>query len=302
MEYTIASTDPKHFNRLHVNLPLPSWKYSNVMITSFVANCYMLILKKGDYITLSMNDTNYKLTINANMTDIQKASTFIATLPSISNSSEIPIEFTVNTDDRITLKSSSPFSITDISYNMALVLGLYYNSTFPLVANKENDESYSYDISGVGYYLSTPILYLISNLGGVNYFNRSNQPDKIDANSISLRMLNSFTASMPIISSNSEFSKITLSTDLTDFEIILVDANLHEVEILNPMYVTISITNASETMTLEDVERYDFIRKTNTEQELIRQQLQKVKFATINKQMNEEFNQRFETSATTAIE
>ena len=78
-------------------------------------------------------------------------------------------------------------------------------------------------------------------------------------------MLNSFTASMPIIASNSEFSKVTLSSDLTDFEIILVDANLHEVELLNPMYITINITDASVSMTLEDIERYEFSRKTNKE-------------------------------------
>ena len=294
MEYTIASTDAEHFNRIHVNLPLPSWKYSNVMITSFVANCNMLILKKGDYINLTLDDQNYKLTINANITSMSNAATFIATLPSISNSSDIPIEFNVNTDERITITASKPFTITDMSYNMKLVLGLYYDVSFPIIGVKNNDTNYYYNIQAVGYFLSTPVLYLLSNLGGVNYFNRSDESYKIDANSISMRMLNSFTASMPIVSSNSEFSKITLSTDLTDFEIIMVDANLHEVEMLNPVYVTINISNASESMTLEDMEKYEYTRKTNTEQELIRQQMLKVKFATINKEMDKEFNERFE--------
>ena len=67
MEYTIASTDPEHFNRIRVNLPLPPWKYSNVTITSFVANCNMLILKKGDYITFNINNSEYKLIINSNI-------------------------------------------------------------------------------------------------------------------------------------------------------------------------------------------------------------------------------------------
>ena len=299
MEYTIASTDPEHFNRIRVNLPLPSWKYSNVTITSFVANCNMLILKKGDYIMFNIDGEEYKLIINANITNISNASTLIATLPSISNSSEIPIEFTVNTDECITITSTKQFSIVDLSYNMKIVLGLYYNIQYPIVANNELEDLYSYSILAVGYLLSTPVLYLLSNLGGVNYFNRSDETYKIDANSISMRMLNSFTASMPIISSNSEFSKITLSTDLTDFEIILVDANLHEVEILNPVYITISIANASESMTLEDMERYEYTRKTNTEQELIRQQMLKVKFATINKQMNNEFHERFEIAPST---
>ena len=295
MEYTIASTDPEHFNRIRVNLPLPTWKYSNVTITSFVANCNMLILKKGDYIMFDIDNTEYKLIINSNICNINNAATFIATLPSISNSTEIPIEFNVNTDERITISSSKQFIIKELSYNMKIILGLYYNIDFPIISTF-NDDNYVYNIQAVGYYLSTPVLYLLSNLGGVNYFNRSDETYKIDANSISMRMLNSFTASMPIISSNSEFSKITLSTDLTDFEIILVDANLHEVEMLNPVYITISIANASESMTLEDMEKYEYRRKTNTEQELIRQQLLKVKFATINKKMNDDFNERFETN------
>ena len=295
MEYTIASTDPEHFNRIRVNLPLPPWKYSNVTITSFVANCNMLILKKGDYIMFDIDNTEYKLIINSNICNINNAATFIATLPSISNSTEIPIEFNVNTDERITISSSKQFIIKELSYNMKIILGLYYNIDFPIISTF-NDDNYVYNIQAVGYYLSTPVLYLLSNLGGVNYFNRSDETYKIDANSISMRMLNSFTASMPIISSNSEFSKITLSSDLTDFEIIIVDANLHEVEMLNPVYTTISISNASESMTLEDMEKYEYTRKTNTEQELIRQQLLKVKFATINKKMNDDFNERFETN------
>ena len=296
MEYTIASTDPEHFNRIRVNLPLPPWKYSNVTITSFVANCNMLILKKGDYIIFNIDNTEYKLIINSNITSINNALTFIATLSSISNYSQISIVFNVNTDNTITIASTKQFSIIDLSYNMKLVLGLYYNVQYPIVANKVSNNLFTYNIQAVGYYLSTPVLYLLSNLGGVNYFNRSDETYKIDANSISMRMLNSFTASMPIISSNSEFSKITLSTDLTDFEIILVDANLHEVEMLNPVYITISIANASESMTLEDMEKYEYRRKANTEQELIRQQLLKVKFATINKKMNDDFNERFETN------
>ena len=87
---------------------------------------------------------------------------------------------------------------------MKIILGLYYNIDFPIISTF-NDDNYVYNIQAVGYYLSTPVLYLLSNLGGVNYFNRSDETYKIDANSISMRMLNSFTASMPIISSNSDF-------------------------------------------------------------------------------------------------
>ena len=294
MDYTIASTDPKHFNRIKVNLPPPSWGYSNVTITSCVTNCSMILLKSGDYIDFTIDNNDYKLLITTNVTNLSSAQSFIATLPSISNSRDIPIEFIVNTDERISLTSDSEFTINNMSYNMKIVLGLYYNTKLPL-CSKPIDTKHVFNIQAVGYFLSTPVLYLLSNLGGVNYFNLSNEPMKIDASSISMRLLNSFTASMPIIGANSEFSKIVLSTDLTEFELILVDANMHEVELLNPVYVTINITNASEFMTIEDLERHSFIRKKSQEEELLRLQLQKAKFSRINAEMNEEFELRFES-------
>lgn len=304
MEYTIASTDENHYNRIRVNLPLPSWKYSNVMITSCVCNCNILVMKKGDYIDFTIKDHEvsegqspigvaYKLTITANITDIKSAQTLIATLPSISNLNNVPISFTVNTDERITIYSQYEFTINDMSYNMKLILGMYNKIEFP-ISSTLNNSTYIYNIKSVGYFLSTPILYLLSNLGGVNYFNLSDEKHKIDASCISMRLLNSFTASMPIIGSNSEFSKITLSTDLTDFELILVDANLHEIDLLNPIYITINISNASDSMTLEDADKYEYVRKVNKEEEMIRLQMLKVKFDRINKEVKEDFELKFE--------
>ena len=71
-------------------------------------------MKKGDYIDFTIKDHEvsegqspigvaYKLTITANITDIKSAQTLIATLPSISNLNNVPISFTVNTDERITI-------------------------------------------------------------------------------------------------------------------------------------------------------------------------------------------------------
>ena len=293
MDYTIASTDENHYNRIRVNLPLPQWKYSNVMITSCVTNCNIVVLKKGDYIDFTINGSDVRLTITANITDIKSASTFVATLPAISNYNDLSVKFEVLTDERIAIYSDDYFYIKDMSYNMKLILGLYYKIEFPLLPTLE-DDTYIYRIKSVGYLLSTPVLYMLSNLGGVNYFNLSDDKEKINANCISMRLVNSFTSSMPIICSNSEFSKIVISSDLTDFELILVDANLHEIELLNPIYITINVSNASDVMTLEDADKYEYTRKTNKEQELIRLQMQKVKFDRINKEMNEEFELKFE--------
>ena len=142
MEYTIISTDENHYNKIRFNLPLPSWKYSNVMITSCVSNNNILVLKKGDYIDFNIKEqssgeqssrsTDYPLTITANKTDTQSAQTFVATLPSISNIDEIPIAFDVNTDERIMIYSNKQFSINDVSYDLKLILDLYYKIDFLL--------------------------------------------------------------------------------------------------------------------------------------------------------------------------
>ena len=299
-DYTIASTDKEHFNRIRVNLPQPPWKYSNIIITSCITNCNILILKKGDYIIYEIDGIEHKLEITTNITNISSPETFIATLSSISNYSEMPVKMRVSTDQRILLYSPKQFIIKDVSYNLKIILGLYYKIDFPLLStpnpkeSKDNPDAYIYQVQAIGYFLSTPVLYLISNLGGVNYYNHSDNTHKIDANSISMRLLNSFTQSLPIIGSNTEFSKIVLSSDLTDFELMLVDANMKEIEILNPMYITINVSNANDSMSLEDIDKYQYSRKINHEEEAARLQMLKVKYDRINKEMNEEFQERFE--------
>jgi hypothetical protein len=46
---------------------------------------------------------------------------------------------------------------------------------------------------------------------------------------------------MQLICSNSEFVKSIPIGNITDFEVRLVDANLHDLKLLSPMWVTFSI-------------------------------------------------------------
>jgi hypothetical protein len=97
------------------------------------------------------------------------------------------------------------------------------------------------DINAVGFYISTPILYLISNLGDTNFHNLINETDHIESNAVCMRIQNSFTPLMPLICSNTEFVKSIPIGNITDFEVRLVDANLHDLKLLSPMLVTFSI-------------------------------------------------------------
>jgi hypothetical protein len=56
-----------------------------------------------------------------------------------------------------------------------------------------------------------------------------------------MRIQNSFTPLMPLIASNAEFTKKIHIEDITNYEAKLVDANLEEVHLLTPMWVSFAI-------------------------------------------------------------
>ena len=87
--------------------------------------------------------------------------------------------------------------------------------------------------------LSTPILYLISNVGSLAFRNTEN--NDLQSCIIVMRIVNTFVNGMPIIASNGEFSQTITSTDITGSSYILVDSNMHEIDLLNPMYITIRV-------------------------------------------------------------
>ena len=58
--------------------------------------------------------------------------------------------------------------------------------------------------------------------------------------------------------------------------------------------MTINITDALDSLTLEDIDKYQFTRKVNPEEALLNAQMYKAKFDRINKEINEEFSEKFE--------
>ena len=61
-----------------------------------------------------------------------------------------------------------------------------------------------------------------------------------------MRLNNSFSANYPIVSGNSDFQSIIKSNDVTHCEFMLVDANLHEITLLSPLYITLHISGIEE--------------------------------------------------------
>ena len=133
--YTLSSTDPEHYNRIRVSLPMElSAKFINMCVTSLTANANFRVLNNNDYIDFNINNNIHKLKLK----DYSKLTS--ASLPYIFqellDEQDIPIAVSMSDIDTIIFSCSDPFEITAMSYNVKLVTGFYSTKTddFPLVS------------------------------------------------------------------------------------------------------------------------------------------------------------------------
>ena len=145
------------------------------------------------------------------------------------------------------------FWFNDISYNLKLLLGVYSWKDEDIKAEKLKAEQigvnqYKLQINSVGMYLSTPILNLVSNIADASFRNNSDDIINIQSCDTILRINNSFSPNIPIIASGDGSYSIIPSGYVSGAVFILVDANMRQVDLLNPMYIT---------LTLEPLSSYD---------------------------------------------
>ena len=154
---------------------------------------------------------------------------------------------------RFVLTSDSKFAINIMTYNYELLLGLF-NITFPIYADYDNN--YFVKANSTGFYLSTPVLYLLSNVGSLSF--RNVNESELAGSKIVMRINNSFSANYPIIVNNAEFETFICSNDLSNLELTLVDAYLKEIKLLSPMYLSIhikSIPDEKITSIIEEIQQ-----------------------------------------------
>jgi hypothetical protein len=245
-EYTISSIDEDHYNQIYTNLAGPLTQLCNLTVTSLTTNCSIVVLEKNDYLTIN----NHKFTFDADYTNLnpdtfadlcnKKISTAFALL-----NVPIIIKFSTDTCKRINITCQNvKITINDCTYNVALLLGIN-REKLPITSETLDVEVQfgQADIicmKNVGMSLSTPILYLLSNVGYNSYKNAVNKKH-LTSTRIVMRLNNSYTPSMPILAANGDFTSICNSNDLADLRLTLVDANLQEIRLLNPMYVTLTV-------------------------------------------------------------
>ena len=232
-EYTIASDNDEHYNRIYAYFEPVNSDMATMMVTGLTTNCCIKVLKDGDYLTV--NDVKYQF-VN-DYTQLNHES-FIDLLNDLG---VLDISFGLDYCKRIVLSSfGSDIVINDASYNVRLLMGLHPFDELDLESEFMEGYVNSLTIQTVGFMLSTPVLYLTSNIGMKAYMN--SQRSKNTQNSkILMRINNSFSANYPINAGNADFSTLVASNDLTNVEFVLVDANMVEIELLSPMYLSVSI-------------------------------------------------------------
>ena len=106
----------------------------------------------------------------------------------------------------------------------------------------------------VGYMLSTPILYLLTSVGAPVFFNEMQTQDKMQCGTISMVLNNSYSSSFPIVAQQNSIVTRTPLNFTSCITFTLVDANMREVKLLNPMYITVSVEPEMENTTVQPLQ------------------------------------------------
>ena len=224
LAYTITSTDPDSYNVIRTNLQVPFGDLCKLSVSNLTTKASFILLTPEDYIII--NDVKYNFKSIYGELSTEAFTTILDDLLI-----DLGITSTVDNVGRLIISSNTVFTINDMSYNAKMISG-FYNDTFPITSEG------SIQASSVGFPLSTPILYLVSNLGAKCYENK----DEIYRDrKVLMRVSNSFTFGYPIINSNAEFASITPVNSLSNIEFRLVDANMHDIKLLAPMYICVNV-------------------------------------------------------------
>lgn len=229
---TLSSTDPDRFNTIFTSLFQPQTFLSQISVTSLTTRSNFLLLSSKDYIVL--NGIAYFFTGEYSDLTPEGFAELINVFYPESN-----VRATVDYCERLTFFSEEEFTITDASYNVLLLAG-FTSSPLPAVS-KAQGEIHLYRTPSVGYYLSTPVLYLCSNLGETSFMSSSTDPYDLQSKKIFMKIDNTYCAGLTITAYGGDFSSVVRSNDLTNAEFWLIDANGHDVKLLSPMFITVSI-------------------------------------------------------------
>ena len=130
-------------------------------------------------------------------------------------------------------ETKTKFRIIEMSYNLKLLCGAY-GMKFPIEPELSNELTEMLTFSSAGFYLSTPIWYIIGRTGTMNFSNEG-------SGNVVMKIPNNFVSKFPIVYANMDFITMCNSTDLTNMTFELTDSNYVPIKILNPVYLSINV-------------------------------------------------------------
>ena len=244
MRCCFNSVDEHNYSRISVTIPpLCHCKYTAVTCDSFTCNCNIKVLNHNDFIMMTVGATPFTIYFD-DYTNLNAEA--FAELLNSKMRTQYGISTGVDKCNRLYFTSASSFYFNNVSYNVKLLLGLYSVKDEDIKAEKIRSEQISENvhklqINSVGYYLSTPILNLVSNIGDPLFRNNSDDIVNIQSCNTVLRINNSFSPSIPIVAAGNNYTSVIPSGCVSGAVFILVDANMHQVELLNPMYIPLTL-------------------------------------------------------------
>ncbi|KAI5516885.1 hypothetical protein TVAGG3_0498330 [Trichomonas vaginalis G3] len=249
MVYTITTKNPESYNSITTNLQSPQGRYCKLTLNTMTTKACFALLTPEDFIVVNGKKYSFEDTYS----DIPPTG-FV----DLFNTLRTDVTCAATRAGFIMFGCPTEFTINDMSYNTKLISGFYYQQ-FP-ITGKGVIQGMSIPLT-----LSTPILYIVSNLGSKCYSN-------VDRNyydqKILMRINNTFSAGLPIVHSNAEFSALVNSNTLANINLTLVDANFVPVKLLCPMYLSMT----AESFELEDATGESIVLQEQLQQQIAQEQ------------------------------
>ena len=254
MRHTITaeSTDPSKYYKIDLSSPVV---YANQQVqfcvTTFTTNCNILVLTTDDYLKIEIEGDNWRKTKIIKFID--NYTTLDSETFTLLFNDLIIEQFANDSDEQLKLEqfrvelttpellrinhecsdTKTKFRIIEMSYNLKLLCGAY-GMKFPIEPELSNELTEMLTFSSAGFYLSTPIWYIIGRTGTMNFSNEG-------SGNVVMKIPNNFVSKFPIVYANMDFITMCNSTDLTNMTFELTDSNYVPIKILNPVYLSINV-------------------------------------------------------------
>jgi hypothetical protein len=252
--YTLCSTDPEHYEQILVTIPFSNaTNMCEIQILSLCTLFNVELLSGEDYILLESQGRLYKIFAhNTCRLTLDSLRDYVFSWVQEGGAEGFEIE--INSTNQLEISHSYPFKIHAMTYNFKNALGFYYvggeygaADGFPLESKAPDIPGGSYVITSkaVPFTASSPILYLLSNLGGSCYRMNATQ-NSVQGGSLGMIIPNSFTSGMPMIAMQADITSHCFASDLSQIRITLVDFNMKPLKLLNPMFCVVSVQEIPE--------------------------------------------------------